>query len=164
MGNIRLLDPSTIQTCQRGSELQRIERRKNHQHNFLRNLGWRAVENNAVYYKSMFVFGPAIFVFLLILTPNGHTESASKMKVDEEKTRQEMVVLSRQLGVTCAECHNVQDFTNGDKKTFKVAKDHLRIVATLRSQGFDGKKGPEATCYMCHQGKLRPDYKEHLEK
>jgi hypothetical protein len=122
------------------------------------------VDNNAVYYKSFVVFGPAIFVVMLILTPNGHSESASKIKVSEEKTREEMVVLSRQLGVTCAECHNVQNFADTSKKTFKTAKDHLRIVEALRSNGFDGKKGPEASCFMCHQGTLRPKYKESANK
>lgn len=120
--------------------------------------------NNAVYYKSMVVFVPAVFVVLLILSPNGHSESPSKMKVSEEKTRQEMVVISRQLGVTCAECHNVQNFASAEKKPYKIAKDHIRIVETLRAHGFDGKKGPEATCYMCHQGDLHPDYKEAVSK
>jgi hypothetical protein len=120
--------------------------------------------NNAVYYKSMVVFGPAIFIVMLILSPSGHSESASKLKLTEEKTREEMVVISRQLGVTCAECHNVQNFASGEKKTFKVAKDHLRIVETLKQNGFDGKKGPEATCFMCHQGDLHPDYKESITK
>jgi hypothetical protein len=122
------------------------------------------MDNNAVYYKSLFVSGPAIFIVLLILTPSGRSESASKIKIDEEKTRQEMVVISRQLGVTCAECHNVQNFALSDKKSFKVAKDHLRIVEVLRAQGFDGKKGPEASCFMCHQGALRPVFKESLTK
>ncbi|RYZ62579.1 MAG: photosynthetic reaction center cytochrome c subunit [Proteobacteria bacterium] len=118
------------------------------------------MQNNAVYYKSLVVFGAGLFVCLLILSPRAYTESAAKMKTNEERVREEMIVISRQLGVTCAECHNVQNFANGDKKTFKVSKDHMRIVETLRGNGFDGKKGPEASCFMCHQGKLRPDYKE----
>ena len=116
--------------------------------------------NNAVYYKSLVVFGAAIFIIMLILSPKAHTESVSKMMASDDKTRQEMIVVSRQLGVTCAECHNVQNFSSDEKKSFKIAKDHMRIVQTLRSNGFDGKKGPEATCYMCHQGDLHPDYKE----
>lgn len=122
------------------------------------------MRNNATYYKSLVVFGAAVFVIMLILSPKGHTESASKIKVKEEQVRKEMIVISRQLGVTCTECHNVQNFASDEKKLFKVAKDHMRIVETLRGNGFDGKKGPEATCYMCHQGELKPDYKENLEK
>lgn len=122
------------------------------------------MRNNATYYKSLVVFGAALFIIMMILSPKGYTESASKLKTSEEKVRQEMIVMSRQLGVTCSECHNVQNFASDEKKTFKVAKDHMRIVATLRGNGFDGKKGPEASCYMCHQGTLRPEYKETLEK
>ena len=122
------------------------------------------MRNNATYYKSLVVFGAAIFIIMLILSPNGHTESASKMKTNEDQIRKEMIVVSRQLGVTCTECHNVQNFRSDEKKNFKIAKDHMRIVETLRGNGFDGKKGPEATCYMCHQGDLHPDYKETVEK
>lgn len=122
------------------------------------------MRNNATYYKSLVVFGAAIFIIMLILSPKGHTESASKIKTNETKVRQDMIVMARQLGVTCAECHNVQNFASDEKKTFKVAKDHMRIVETLRANGFDGKKGPEATCYMCHQGDLHPEYKETVEK
>jgi hypothetical protein len=118
------------------------------------------MENNAVYYKSLIVFGTAIFVVMLILSPKAHTESAAKIKTLEEKTRQEMIVISRQLGVTCTECHNIQNFPSDEKVSFKIAKDHMRIVEILRTKGFDGKKGPEASCYMCHQGELKPDYKE----
>jgi hypothetical protein len=122
------------------------------------------MRNNATYYKSLIVFGAAVFIVMLILSPKGHTESASKIKANENQVRQEMIVISRQLGVTCAECHNIQNFASDEKKTFKVAKDHMRILETLHSNGFDGKKGPEATCYMCHQGELHPDYKDPTEK
>lgn len=122
------------------------------------------MKNNAVYYKSLLVIGAAVFIIMLILSPKGHTESASALKSNEDKVRQEMTVISRQLGVTCTECHNIQNFASNEKKSFKIAKDHIRITETLRSSGFDGKKGPEASCYMCHQGKLLPGYKEVLKK
>lgn len=122
------------------------------------------MRNNATYYKSLVVFGAAIFIIMMIMSPKGYTESASKLKTNEDKVRQEMIVISRQLGVTCTECHNVNNFASDEKTGFKVAKDHMRIVETLRSNGFDGKKGPEASCYMCHTGKIRPEYKEKLEK
>lgn len=122
------------------------------------------MHNNAVYYKSLVVFGAAIFLVMLILSPKGYSESASQIKTNENKIRQDMIVISRQLGVTCTECHNVQNFASDEKKTFKVAKDHMRITETLRSSGFDGKKGPEVSCFMCHQGKLRPSYKDPQAK
>ncbi|MBO9667238.1 MAG: photosynthetic reaction center cytochrome c subunit [Bdellovibrio sp.] len=89
-------------------------------------------------------------------------EPVSKFVTKEEKIREEMVVISRELGVTCTECHNVQNFASSEKKTFRVGKDHMKLTQMLKDNGFDGKKGPMATCYMCHRGKLSPDYKEPL--
>lgn len=122
------------------------------------------MKNNAQYYKSLILLGVATLIIMLILTPKSYSESAEKLKTSEEKIRQEMIVISRQLGVTCTECHNVQNFASDEKALFKVAKDHIRITENLRANGFDGKKGPEASCYMCHQGQLRPKYKEILAK
>ncbi|WP_413584871.1 hypothetical protein [Bdellovibrio sp. HCB274] len=90
----------------------------------------------------------------------GHANSVPKFVKSEEKIREEMVTISRELGVTCTECHNVQNFTDGSKKSFKVSKEHMKLTQMLKENGFDGKKGPTATCYMCHRGKLMPDYKE----
>jgi hypothetical protein len=51
-------------------------------------------------------------------------------------------------------------FGNGEKKSFKIGKDHMKLTQMLKDNGFDGKKGPMASCYMCHRGKLVPEYKE----
>lgn len=87
-------------------------------------------------------------------------ESVTKFVTKEEKIREQMVDISRELGVTCTECHNVSNFASDEKKTFKVSKEHMKLTQMLKDNGFDGKKGPESTCYMCHRGKLHPDYKE----
>ncbi|MEK2688003.1 hypothetical protein [Bdellovibrio sp. GT3] len=87
-------------------------------------------------------------------------QSIQKFVKTEEMIREEMVTISRELGVTCAECHNVQNFTDSSKKSFKVSKEHMKLTQMLKENGFDGKKGPTATCYMCHRGKVQPDYKE----
>lgn len=99
-------------------------------------------------------------LFFLFLVPRAHSESVTKFVTKEEKIREEMVTISRELGVTCTECHNVQNFTDDSKKTFKVSKEHMKLTQLLKDNGFDGKKGPMSTCYMCHRGKLRPDYKD----
>lgn len=105
---------------------------------------------------------PLLLLFFLLLIPQAHSESVTKFVTKEEKIREEMIVISRELGVTCTECHNVQNFRDDSKKTFKVSKDHMKITQMLKENGFDGKKGPMSTCYMCHRGKLKPDYKEPL--
>lgn len=97
-----------------------------------------------------------------IRTSRAMAESATSLKKSEDKIRAEMIVISRQLGVTCTECHNVQNFKSDEKKNFKIGLEHMKITALLKEKGFDGKKGPEASCYMCHQGELRPEFKEDL--
>lgn len=97
---------------------------------------------------------------LLLLVSTGSAESVTQFVQKEEQIRQSMVTISRELGVTCTECHNVQNFQESSKKNFKVGLEHMKLTQMLKENGFDGKKGPEATCYMCHRGKLRPDFKE----
>lgn len=97
---------------------------------------------------------------LLFTASLGEAESVSKFVTKEEKIREQMVTISRELGVTCTECHNVSNFASDEKKSFKVGREHMKLTQMLKDNGFDGKKGPEATCYMCHRGKLRPDFKE----
>lgn len=94
------------------------------------------------------------------LIPRAHSQSVSKFVTKEDKIREEMIVISRELGVTCNACHNVQNFKADDKREFKISKEHMKITQMLKENGFDGKKGPKATCYMCHRGKLQPDFKE----
>ena len=36
----------------------------------------------------------------------------------------------------------------------------MEIVEILKAKGFNGKNGPLASCYMCHQGALKPVYQE----
>src|SRR4051812_271711 len=104
----------------------------------------------------------ALFPAFLILSfgPRGYSQSAQKLKSQEEIVRDEMIDISRQLNVTCTECHKVDNFKDGSKATFKVAKEHIKIVEVLKNSGFDGKQGPLATCYMCHRGEVRPAFKE----
>jgi hypothetical protein len=99
-------------------------------------------------------------LFIMTLGPRGYTQSAQKIKSQEEIVREEMIDISRQLNVTCTECHKVDNFKDSSKGTFKVAKEHMKIVEVLRNSSFNGKQGPLATCYMCHRGELRPQYKE----
>nr|BFD62269.1 hypothetical protein BdHM001_09500 [Bdellovibrio sp. HM001] len=99
-------------------------------------------------------------LFLSLSIQPAQAQSVSKFVTNEEKIREEMIGISRELGVTCNACHNVQNFKADDKKAFKVSKEHMKLTQMLRDNGLDGKKGPKATCYMCHRGKLMPDYKE----
>ena len=76
----------------------------------------------------------------------------------ELKTREYMIEISRQLGVTCDYCHDVKKFKDSGMKTWKISKDHIRIVALLNTKGF--LAGPKADCYLCHRGKAVPEFHE----
>ena len=115
--------------------------------------------NNAIYYKSAVIGFASLVVILLLISPRGYTESAQKLKMQEKEIREQMLTISEDLSVTCSECHNLNNFKDNSKKGFKVGLEHMKLVEILKERGMDGKRGPEATCYMCHRGKLMPDYK-----
>lgn len=86
---------------------------------------------------------------------------AERLKANDAAIREQMMLISRQLGVSCTACHNIKNFADGSKREFAVAKDHMRLTQVLIDAGMDGKeKRSKADCYMCHRGKLMPDYKE----
>ena len=118
---------------------------------------WRGLSDTIFMQRNSKRYGVPL---LLLFVSTGSAESVSKFVQKEEQIRQNMVQISRELGVTCTECHNVQNFSESSKKNFKVSLEHMKITQMLKENGFDGKKGPEATCYMCHRGKLKPDFKE----
>ncbi len=102
--------------------------------------------------KKLF-YSVGVGLSLLLFSTAGKTQSAEIFKKEQEIVRIQMVQLSRELGVTCTECHSSKNFKDGSKATYKIAKDHMKIVEILRNSGFNGKKYPEASCFMCHQGK-----------
>lgn len=106
----------------------------------------------------------ALLIPLLIIAPQQSlSQSPTKLKAEDEAYRQYKIVLSRQLGVTCSTCHNTLDFSSDEKVTFKIAKEHIKITQLLIDNGMNGQNGrPKADCYLCHRGKLKPDYKEPI--
>ena len=113
--------------------------------------------------KLFVVFFSFALVGFLFFAPKGHSQSAAKIKSHDEIIREQMIEISRQLSVTCTECHRVDNFKDNKKPSFQTAKEHMEIVLLLRAKGFDGKSGPLATCYMCHRGALKPAYTESIK-
>lgn len=103
---------------------------------------------------------------LLLVTEPSQSQSsqlagARDLKMSDEQMRQQMIVISRQLGVNCLTCHETDNFKSDKKREFKVSKDHMRIVQVLIDNGMNGSAGmPKADCYMCHRGHLKPAYQE----
>ena len=89
-------------------------------------------------------------------------ESPQQIKQEQDLIRESMVNISRQLGVTCTTCHHLENFRDKSLPAYKTGFEHLKIVQSLKEQGFNGRKGsgPLADCYMCHRGKLKPDFQE----
>ncbi|MBX3041075.1 MAG: hypothetical protein KF789_10255 [Bdellovibrionaceae bacterium] len=94
--------------------------------------------------------------FVVLLSPAAKTQSARDLKTSEEQIRKEMLQITKELGTTCTECHNVNDFKSAAKPSFGIAAKHMKLVAAMKANGFDGKNGPEANCYMCHRAELKP--------
>jgi hypothetical protein len=84
------------------------------------------------------------------------TKSAEKIEHDPDlATRQSMIQISKQLGVTCTHCHDPNNFKSHDLPTWNTAKEHMRVTQVLNSkQGFGGS--PKVDCFTCHQGVAKP--------
>jgi len=109
--------------------------------------------------KKLSVF--SILFLILFVAAQSKAQLPSKLKADDQAKRDTMVKISRQLGVTCSACHNTSNFASSEKIQFKTSREHIKLTQTLIDAGFDGQNNhPMADCYMCHRGKLKPDYKE----
>ncbi|MFN8790569.1 MAG: hypothetical protein ACK5Y2_03835 [Bdellovibrionales bacterium] len=105
-----------------------------------------------------------VILGLILGVSLSQSQSSVEFKKEQEIIRVQMVQLSRELGVTCTECHSQKNWKDDAKPSFKTARQHLQVVEVLRQNGLDGKKGPEASCFMCHQGRLRFAHKmQHPE-
>lgn len=96
------------------------------------------------------------------------TESAtttSNPKISSAHNKEIMIQWSRQLGVTCMHCHNLDNFNDDSKLNFKIALKHNQMVKILQQEVFvERDKGNvlkvKVDCFMCHRGKELPAYIE----
>lgn len=86
--------------------------------------------------------------------------AADNLKSEEKAIRENMVLISRQLGVTCLTCHNTDNFKSDKKHEFQVAREHMKLTQMLIDNGMDGKKSYKADCNLCHRGVLKPVIQE----
>jgi hypothetical protein len=113
--------------------------------------------------KYLFLFAGLLGLNLIFWhSEPARAESPQQIKNEQDLIRESMVNISRQLGVTCTTCHHLDNFRDRALPAYKTAFEHLKIVQSLKEQGFNGRKGsgPLADCYMCHRGKLKPDFQE----
>ncbi len=101
-------------------------------------------------------------IAMLLLSATGLIEAKAEGDADI-KTRELMVQVSKELGVTCTYCHNSENFKDSKNKNFGIARDHFRILKSLNSeQGLNGR--PKVSCFVCHQGKAKFEYAMKSEK
>lgn len=97
-----------------------------------------------------------ILILVLLFNATGILEAKTEADSDL-KTRDLMLQVSRELGVTCTYCHNSENFKDSKNKNFGIARDHFRILHSLNSEsGFNAK--PKVSCFVCHQGKAKFEY------
>ena len=101
-------------------------------------------------------------LFVIPLVSAAASNNNFGLKGDELKHREQMVEISRQLGVTCIHCHNTSDFKSDKMPTWQTAKKHMEVVEAL-NRDFKAQLGvKKVDCFMCHRGKHMPDYKEKV--
>ncbi len=104
------------------------------------------------------------WIYFLLASTLLNAQTPDKIKKSEDDIRQDMLKISRQLGVTCTECHLNKNFKTDGKASFKVALVHMKMVDLLKQNGLSGKNGePEASCYTCHHGLLKFQHKEKFD-
>lgn len=120
--------------------------------------------------KIFFIIGILIPIGTYSTPPNSSdtTETPSitpNSKIPLSHNKEIMIQWSRQLGVTCMHCHNLDNFNDDSKLNFKIALKHNQMVKILQQEVFvERDKGNvlkvKVDCYMCHRGKEMPAYIE----
>ncbi|MGH9387095.1 MAG: photosynthetic reaction center cytochrome c subunit family protein [Vicinamibacterales bacterium] len=67
-----------------------------------------------------------------------------------------MSVYSASLGVDCMHCHEPEAWSTSSKRPFAMVKTMLPIFDEIPKH-FDKSRMPVTQCYMCHQGKIKPE-------
>jgi hypothetical protein len=80
-----------------------------------------------------------------------------------DKYREQMITISRQLGVTCTHCHDTRNYRDASKKTHEIAKNHMEMVDMINAK-YKNSFSEKVDCYMCHKGVAKPEFIEKKEK
>ncbi len=89
------------------------------------------------------------------------SEPATNLKVlkvdNPEDLRPIMQNFGRSLNVNCRFCHDTQDFAK-DIPHKETARRMIEMVNQLNTQIFTWERAPRATCNMCHNGSVYPQF------
>jgi hypothetical protein len=67
-----------------------------------------------------------------------------------------MSVYSASLGVDCMHCHEPETWEASSKRGFEMVSRMLPIFDEI-PRHFEKSRMPQTQCYMCHQGKVKPE-------
>jgi hypothetical protein len=70
----------------------------------------------------------------------------------------EMSVYAASLGVGCEHCHEVGIWGDDSKAQKGVAFTMFRLFKEIPTY-FEAARQPRLQCFMCHQGKVKPERK-----
>lgn len=93
--------------------------------------------------------------FILTLFGEVSLAQTGKVLTDQEiRTRDYMIEITNQLGVTCTYCHDLKDFKKVHNKAYSISKTHIDLVKMLNEK-HQGQFVRKVDCYMCHKGQAK---------
>jgi len=102
------------------------------------------------------------FSMLAILSAAGNKPAnLLVLKFDSvQETKTAMKVISKDLGVKCKFCHNLDNFADDSNKHKKIARSMMQMTGSLNKDYFSWEGAREITCWTCHQGSAEPPKKK----
>jgi len=103
----------------------------------------------------------ACAIALFAPQPSASAAPGKNLKVyppdtDTVQIKKDMKLVSKALGVQCDFCHDLDDFSKDDNKHKEVARQMMRMTASINGKlKKDGFKA-EVSCMTCHNGAEHP--------
>jgi len=108
----------------------------------------------------IFLSAFGLFLGLYLYALEAHSQKRVEADIKNDlATRQYMLDISKQIGVTCNYCHNVKNYKDDSMRTHQISKQHMNVVHMLNTEGFVGQNALKVDCFVCHQGKAKFKYK-----
>ncbi len=102
-----------------------------------------------------------IFLVLAFAAAGTAPENLQVLKYkDLQLTKNHMKEISRDLGVKCKFCHDLDDFSDDGNKHKTLSRTMMRMVITVNTDFLNWKDADQVTCWSCHQGKKYPPKKK----
>jgi hypothetical protein len=92
------------------------------------------------------------FVLTLFTFADGPFKNLHVLEIDnKDDMKSFMKSISRDLGVKCIYCHDIDDKSIDTKKK-KIARHMMKMIKEQNETYFSWKNAPQITCWTCHRG------------